>query len=125
MSVALPPVEHRRGGFVDDVSVVARRGLLHMRREPEALVDVTLQPIMFVVLFAYVFGGAIKIPGGSVRRVPDGRDLRPDPVLRDVRRRDVARVRPHATAPSTGSGRCRWRGAPCSAGTRRRTWCAA
>jgi ABC-2 type transport system permease protein len=65
VSVALPPVEERRGGFVDDVSVVAWRGLLHMRREPEALVDVTLQPIMFVVLFAYVFGGAIHIEGGT------------------------------------------------------------
>jgi ABC transporter DrrB family efflux protein len=65
VSVSLPPVEQRRGGFADDVSVVAWRGLLHMRREPEALVDVTLQPIMFVVLFAYVFGGAIHIEGGT------------------------------------------------------------
>jgi ABC-2 type transport system permease protein/oleandomycin transport system permease protein len=65
VSVALPPIEQRRGGFLDDVSVVAWRGLLHMRREPEALVDVTLQPIMFVVLFAYVFGGAIQIEGGT------------------------------------------------------------
>lgn len=38
-----------------------------MRRQPEALTDATLQPIMFVVLFAYVFGGAIKIHGGSYR----------------------------------------------------------
>ena len=65
MSVALPPIEERRGGFFGDALVVAWRGLLHMRREPEALADVTLQPIMFVVLFAYVFGGAIKVEGGS------------------------------------------------------------
>jgi ABC-2 type transport system permease protein len=65
VSVALPPVAERHGGFVDDVLVVAWRGLLHMRREPEALADVTLQPIMFVVLFAYVFGGAIAIEGGT------------------------------------------------------------
>jgi ABC-2 type transport system permease protein len=45
--------------------VIARRGLKHMRRQPEALADATLQPIMFVVLFAYVFGGAIDVPGGG------------------------------------------------------------
>ena len=34
-----------------------------MRRHPEALADATFQPIMFVLLFAYVFGGAIAVPG--------------------------------------------------------------
>ncbi len=48
-----------------DVWVVARRSLLHMRREPEALADATIQPVMFVLLFAYVFGGAIDVPGGG------------------------------------------------------------
>jgi len=47
--------------------VIARRGLAHMRRQPEALTDATIQPIMFVILFAYVFGGAIKVHGGSYR----------------------------------------------------------
>ena len=47
--------------------VIARRGLAHMRRQPEALTDATIQPIMFVILFAYVFGGAIKVQGGSYR----------------------------------------------------------
>jgi ABC-2 type transport system permease protein len=47
--------------------VIARRGLAHMRRQPEALTDATIQPIMFVVLFAYVFGGAIHVAGGSYR----------------------------------------------------------
>jgi ABC-type multidrug transport system permease subunit len=47
--------------------VIARRGLAHMRRQPEALTDATIQPIMFVILFAYVFGGAIKVEGGSYR----------------------------------------------------------
>ena len=51
--------------FVGDVWVVARRGLLHMRRQPEALADATFQPVMFVLLFAYVFGGAINVPGGG------------------------------------------------------------
>ena len=47
-----------------DTWVIARRGLIHMRRQPEVLTDATIQPIMFVLLFAYVFGGAIKPAGG-------------------------------------------------------------
>ena len=40
---------------------------MHMRRQPEALSDATIQPIMFVLLFAYVFGGAIPLPDGNYR----------------------------------------------------------
>jgi ABC transporter DrrB family efflux protein len=54
-----------RTTFLGDTWVIARRGLKHIRRQPEALSDATLQPIMFVVLFAYVFGGAINVPGGG------------------------------------------------------------
>src|SRR4051794_1315110 len=43
--------------------VLARRSLIKTWRTPEALVDVTLQPIIFLALFTYVFGGAIA--GGS------------------------------------------------------------
>ena len=52
-------------GFLHDAWVIARRGLIHMRRQPEQLTDATIQPIMFVLLFAYVFGGAIAVPGGG------------------------------------------------------------
>jgi ABC-2 type transport system permease protein len=45
--------------------VVAQRNLMHVRYVPEKLLDVTLQPLMFVLLFAYVFGGAIGVPGGG------------------------------------------------------------
>jgi oleandomycin transport system permease protein len=38
---------------------LARRGLLKTWRTPEALIDVTVQPIIFLVLFVYLFGGAI------------------------------------------------------------------
>ncbi len=56
-------------GMLHDTWVIARRGLLHMKRQPEALSDATIQPIMFVLLFAYVFGGAIDVPGeGNYRR---------------------------------------------------------
>ncbi len=50
-------------GVVHDTWVIAKRGLIHMKRQPEALSDATIQPIMFVLLFGYVFGGAIDVPG--------------------------------------------------------------
>jgi ABC transporter DrrB family efflux protein len=56
---------HPPRGIVHDSWVIARRGLVHMRRQPEQLSDATIQPIMFVLLFAYVFGGAIDVPGGG------------------------------------------------------------
>jgi oleandomycin transport system permease protein len=43
--------------------VLARRSLIKMWRTPEALIDVTLQPVVFLALFTYIFGGAIA--GGS------------------------------------------------------------
>ena len=48
-----------------DTLVLARRNLAHVRQIPEKLIDVTLQPVMFVLLFAYVFGGVIHIPDGN------------------------------------------------------------
>lgn len=53
--------------LVADSLVMARRQLEHVRQIPEKLLDVTLQPVMFVLLFAYVFGGVIAIPDGSYR----------------------------------------------------------
>ena len=44
--------------------VVVWRNLIHIKRMPEMLMDVTVQPIMFVLLFAYVFGASIDVPGG-------------------------------------------------------------
>lgn len=67
MSVSLPTPTERRGGLMRDVWVVAKRGLKHIRRQPEALADVTIQPVMFVLLFAFVFGNAIDVPGGTYR----------------------------------------------------------
>jgi len=48
-----------------DAWVLARRSLLETLRVPELIVFVAIQPIMFVLLFRYVFGGAIQVPGGS------------------------------------------------------------
>ena len=41
--------------------IVVRRNLIHIKRMPELLLDVTVQPIMFVCLFAFVFGGSIAV----------------------------------------------------------------
>ena len=48
---------------VSDTFVMAKRSLLRVRRQPDLLVGFTVQPIMFVLLFVYVFGGAISTPG--------------------------------------------------------------
>jgi ABC transporter DrrB family efflux protein len=48
-----------RSDFVD-ARVVSRRNLLHFIRQPDLLIFSTIQPIMFVLLFTYVFGGAIS-----------------------------------------------------------------
>jgi ABC transporter DrrB family efflux protein len=48
-----------------DTRILTRRNLLHVRREPMQLSDVTIQPVLFVFLFVYVFGSATVIPGGG------------------------------------------------------------
>jgi ABC-2 type transport system permease protein len=48
---------------VADTAVVAKRNLLRIPRQPDLWVSFTIQPLMFVVLFVYVFGGAIQTPG--------------------------------------------------------------
>ena len=52
---------------IADGHVVAKRNVIKIKRVPEILVFVLLSPIMFVLLFAYVFGGAIDVAGGSYR----------------------------------------------------------
>jgi ABC transporter DrrB family efflux protein len=48
---------------VSDTLVLARRSLRRIPRQPDLLVGFTVQPILFVLLFVYVFGGAIQTPG--------------------------------------------------------------
>jgi len=49
--------------LINDTLVVAERNLVRLPRSPDLLLAVTVQPIMFVLLFVYVFGGAIQTPG--------------------------------------------------------------
>jgi ABC transporter DrrB family efflux protein len=48
---------------LSDTVVLARRNLLRIPRAPDLLISFTVQPVMFVLLFVYVFGGAINTPG--------------------------------------------------------------
>jgi len=49
---------------VRDAIAVSERNLITYRRVPQLLVFSTIQPVIFVLLFRYVFGGAITVPGG-------------------------------------------------------------
>jgi ABC transporter DrrB family efflux protein len=48
---------------MSDTWVLARRNLMRIPRQPDLLIAYTIQPVMFVLLFVYVFGGAIATPG--------------------------------------------------------------
>ncbi|MCD2097994.1 MULTISPECIES: ABC transporter permease [Rhodococcus] len=50
-----------------DGLTIAKRNMIKIKRVPDLLVFTTLSPIMFVLLFAYVFGSAIDVPGISYR----------------------------------------------------------
>ena len=49
--------------FVHDTWVLTKRSITRIRNEPETLADVTFMPVIFILMFAYVFGGAIALPG--------------------------------------------------------------
>jgi ABC-2 type transport system permease protein len=59
--------EVRQRTLLGQSLTVVWRNLLHIRRMPEMLLDVTVQSVMFVILFAYVFGGAIAVAGSSYK----------------------------------------------------------
>ena len=63
VSTSAPAGAARRGRGLHHALVLARRSLVKMVHTPEALIDVTLQPVIFLSLFTYIFGGAIA--GGS------------------------------------------------------------
>jgi ABC-2 type transport system permease protein len=59
------PVRTRAWWAVKNTWVLTRRSVARIVREPEQLADVTIQPVIFVLLFAYVFGSAIHLAGGG------------------------------------------------------------
>ncbi len=67
-TITSQPVHSQRsslGWAISDVLTMARRNLLALVRIPTSLVFAVIQPVMFVLLFRYVFGGVIDVPGVS------------------------------------------------------------
>ena len=62
---AMPTPRRGLSATLHDSWVVAKRNLRRMSRIPEIVVFGLMQPVMFVLLFSYVMGGAIKIPGAN------------------------------------------------------------
>ncbi len=63
--LAAPRPPGRLRSWLEDVWVLTRRNLIHIRREPQQLSDVTIQPVLFTLLFVYVFGSAMVVAGGG------------------------------------------------------------
>ncbi len=55
------------GRYLRDTALLTARSLRSIPREPERLLDVTIQPVVFILLFLYVFGSAIHVPGISYK----------------------------------------------------------
>ncbi|UUZ59228.1 ABC transporter permease [Nocardioides sp. B-3] len=62
MTTTLERPQIRETGLLGQSLSIARRNFIHIKRMPEMLMDVTIQPVMFVLLFAYVFGSSIDVP---------------------------------------------------------------
>jgi ABC-type polysaccharide/polyol phosphate export permease len=67
LSMPAPPANAaaRLGWAIHDTATIARRSYSQLRRQPGELVGFLLFPVIMIVLFAYVFGSAIKLPGGG------------------------------------------------------------
>ncbi len=61
---AAAPARRGPAAALHDVVVLTRRNIVHITREPAQLSDVTVQPVLFTLLFIYVFGSGVPIAGG-------------------------------------------------------------
>jgi ABC transporter DrrB family efflux protein len=66
--IQLQPARTRPTNIVQQSWIMVKRNMIHTKRMPEMLSDVTVQPIMFVLLFAFVFGASIATGGGASYR---------------------------------------------------------
>jgi ABC-2 type transport system permease protein len=62
-------IDKPRNSLVSDTSILVWRNLKRLTRQPDMVIWATIQPIMFVVLFAYVFGGSVSIGGTTDSQV--------------------------------------------------------
>ncbi|MDZ4264372.1 MAG: ABC transporter permease [Mycobacterium sp.] len=66
--IEVRPVPTHPTNLVQQSWIMVKRNMIHTKRMPEMLSDVTAQPIMFVLLFAFVFGASITNTGGASYR---------------------------------------------------------
>ena len=88
--------------MVADALVILKRNLIRFRRQPEMLIGYTVQPVMFVLLFVYVFGGSINtgmayvdflIPGILVQNITFGGALTAVGLVEDLNKGLIDRFR--------------------------------
>lgn len=104
-----------------DTADVAWRNLLTQLRTPQALVFATIQPVIFVLLFRYAFGGAIHVPGTNyVDFLMPG--IFAQTVAFGAVGTAVGLSGDYAPASWSASAPCRWPGSPCSAAGPPPTW---
>ena len=71
--IAVPvAVSASRGHLLSDIGVMTKRNLMHYRRRPQLIVFATIQPIMFFLLMAFVFGGAVSNTGDYINFLAPG-----------------------------------------------------
>jgi hypothetical protein len=101
------------GWAVHDGLVVARRNLIQSIRVPESLFFSLVQPVIFVLLFAYVFGGAIPIPGDGANADEAANAYR-NYLMPGIFGQTVAFAAAASTVGIAEDMRCRWRTVRCS-----------
>ena len=119
-----PEQGNRLSWAVADIVTMAKRNILAVMRTPEALFFTTLQPIMFMLLFTYVFGGAIHVPGGHYIDFLMPGIFVQTVIFGAMSLGGRAWPRTCTRASSSASAPCRWAARPCWPAGRRRTWCA-
>jgi ABC transporter DrrB family efflux protein len=67
-SPTAPAPRRGLGWWLSGAFEMAQRNLRHLLRSPELVAYALIQPVMFVLLFTYVFGGAMKVPGGDYKQ---------------------------------------------------------
>ena len=65
VTIPAPAIRRTPASIARDCAVHTWRNLFHIAREPLRLSDVTVQPILFTLLFVYVFGAGVALPGGG------------------------------------------------------------
>src|SRR5215469_15329462 len=107
----IPQQETIHNHFFSDTSVMLGRSMRHIFRSMDTIITVTIMPIAFMLLFVYVFGGAIQtgtgnyvdylLPGILLIAIASGISYTAFRLFTDVQRGIIERFRSMPIAPST------------------------